>query len=475
MVWQDFMFANMDYPATDANFARAVREEAECVVSRLRRHPSVVLYCGNSEVEQQAAMLGLEPELWSNAIFRDVLPDVCATHSPGVPYWPASPSGGALPFHVDAGAAHYYGVGAYLRPLEDARRANVRFTSECLGFSNVPEPESVDALLPNGEAPFHHPRWKARVPRDHGAGWDFEDVRDHYLQLLFGVEPMRLRYADRDRYLALSRVVTGEVMARTIGEWRRSESTCRGAIIWFYQDLWLGAGWGLVDAAMRPKAAYYFAKRAMQPLAATITDEGNNGLRVSIANDRGTPFTGELTIALVRGTATVVAQATTEVVVGARGGATIEVDAVLGRFHDPAYAFRFGPPGHDVVIATVRDGAGSVVSEDFHFPLGLPTTAADESGLFCEARARGEGVVELSLEAKQFVQSVWLDCGDYRPDDNYFHMGPGSKRTVIARAQHADATFNGFAQPLNAREGVRISTAADADASRVSSNVGVRA
>ncbi|HEY4305329.1 MAG TPA: hypothetical protein VGM82_12710, partial [Gemmatimonadaceae bacterium] len=63
MVWQDFMFANMDYPASDVNFARAVREEAECVVMRLHRHPSVVLYCGNSEVEQQAAMLGLEPAL----------------------------------------------------------------------------------------------------------------------------------------------------------------------------------------------------------------------------------------------------------------------------------------------------------------------------------------------------------------------------------------------------------------------------
>jgi beta-mannosidase len=467
MVWQDFMFANMDYPAGDASFVVAVRDEAEAVVARLRRHPSVVLYCGNSEVEQQAAMLGLEPALWSNTIFRELLPATCQAGAPGVPYWPASPSGGALPFHADDGVAHYYGVGAYLRPLDDARRSNVRFTSECLGFSNIPEPEGVDALLPNGEAPFHHPRWKARVPRDHGTGWDFEDVRDHYLRELFGVDPMRLRSADRERYLALSRVVSGEVMARTIGEWRRGASTCNGALLWFLQDLWLGAGWGVIDSVGRPKAAYYAVKRAMQPVAVAITDEGANGLRVSVANDRAQPLDAELSIALVRGASTIVANATSELSVPARGTAAIDFDALLGRFYDPAYAYRFGPPGHDVAVATLRGARGELLGEAFHFPLGLPNAVAEDAGLVCEARAIPSGGVEITLSAERFVQSVYLDCGEFRPDDNYFHIAPGARRTVIARAARPDAAFNGFAQPLNAREGVRIAlVAADAERAR---------
>ena len=50
LVWQDFQFACGVYPAHES-FVKSVSEEAEANVIRLRRHPSIVLWCGNNEGE----------------------------------------------------------------------------------------------------------------------------------------------------------------------------------------------------------------------------------------------------------------------------------------------------------------------------------------------------------------------------------------------------------------------------------------
>src|SRR5260370_9649481 len=242
------MFANMDYPFEDPGFRQTVCAEAEAELSRLSRHPSSAIIWGNSEIEQQVGMLGLDPSLGRGPFFGAELPRIVAGCCPGVPYIPSAPCGGDLPFRTRCGVANYFGVGAYMRPLEDVRRAEVRFASECLAFANVPEPEMLDemALATPGGISLTHSAWKRGVPRDSGVGWDFEDVRDYYLKLLYSVDPVVLRYVDAGRYLELSRMVSGEVMAEGVGEWRRPASPCGGGIILCCADLQPGAGWGIL-------------------------------------------------------------------------------------------------------------------------------------------------------------------------------------------------------------------------------------
>ncbi|MDB4969833.1 MAG: beta-mannosidase [Myxococcales bacterium] len=452
LVWQDFMFANMDYPEDDAAFVAGVVDEARQLLQRLQARPSVAVLCGSSEGEQQAAMWGATRERWSPRLFHEVLPSLVEELCPGVPYWPSSAHGGDFPHQANAGTTSYYGVGAYLRPLTDARRAEVRFASECLAFANVPEPRA----LPGGPSVrVHHPAWKARTPRDLGAGWDFDDVRDHYLAELFAVEPMRLRYADHERYLALGRVVTGEVMAQVFGEWRSSRSTCRGGVVWFLRDLWPSAGWGVVDASGAPKAAWFYLRRALQPVAIHVSDEGGNGLALHLVNERPDALAGEVELTLFHAGEVKVASARRAVTLAPRQPIELGAASFFDGFIDLSYAYRFGPPSHDLVVATLFAASGELQAQAFHFPLGLSAARELDVGLSAEARLDGDGAL-VTLRTRRFAQSIAVDAEGFEPDDAYFHLPPGGERTLRLRRVSGTASLRGTLQPLNSAAVTKI-------------------
>lgn len=452
LVFQDFAFANMDYPVADEAFRTSVEAEVAQVLSRIAWRPSTAVFCGNSEVEQQAAMLGLPREVWTSTLFSELIPSLVAARAPATPYIASSPTGGTMPFHTNEGVGHYYGVGAYLRPMSDARTTHVAFASECLAFANVPAQATIDAFMRDLEAPVHHPRWKERVPRDRGASWDFEDVRDHYLELLFGISARTLRYEDRDRYLALSRVVTGECMARVFAEWRRAGSTCRGGLIFFLKDFWPGAGFGIIDALGRPKAALRIAARVLAPCAILAIDEGVNGLFAHVTNDGPEPLTATLGARLVRDGEIEVARAEAEVRVPEHGVVPVHVDALFGGFVDTTYAYRFGPPQHDLVELTLHQGE-HVIARAHHLPLGLARPVEHDLGLEAEFVDDHAAVV---VRTRRLALFVALELEGLVAEDDFFHVVPGDPRRIALRRVESPRPPRGSAHPINQREATRI-------------------
>jgi len=452
LVWQDFMFANMDYPVDDAAFAENITIEATQQLDRFAQHPCMAVYCGNSEIEQQAAMLGMARELWRNRWFGEQLPALCSQYHPGTAYVPSSPSGGVLPFHTRTGVTHYYGIGAYLRSLRELRQADVKFTSECLGFANIPETETIDEIMGGLMPVMHHPRWKQRVPRDTGAGWDFEDVRDHYLRELFNVDPVTLRSFDMPRYLELSRVASGEMMARTFAEWRSGHSRNAGALVWFYKDLWPAAGWGIMDSTGTPKAAYYQLKRAWQTRQLTITDEGLDGLHLHLSNETAEAVEGFVEVQLLRDPSVVVARHEIAVKVERRSLEMRSVDEILGSFFDVNYAYRFGPQAHHVVIATWFSAEREVISESFHLtrardPVAQPLSA---DMLGAKAEVLADGRYRLTLKSDRFLHSVRLSAKGFLPDDNYFHLAPDRLKAVsLTPSPGKSGVFEVYVEALN--------------------------
>jgi len=463
LLWQDFMFANMDYPADDPGFMAQVTSEAGQQLARFQGRPSLAILCGNSEGEQQAAMWGAERARWAPELFHTQLPAMAAELVPGTPYWPSSAHGGTFPHQGSAGSTSYYGVGAYLRPLEDARRAEVRFASECLAFANVPEERSLAAQPGGLGIKVHQAEWQARSPRDLGAGWDFDDVRDHYLGRLFGVDPLALRYGDHDRYLALSRVVTGEVMAQTFGEWRRMRSPTGGGLIWFLRDLWPGAGWGVVDATGLPKAAWHYLRRSMAPVALHLSDEGGNGIGVHLANDTADAVTGDLTLTLWRAGEVRVGSATRPITIPPRGALELNAGDLFDEFRDLSYAYRFGPASHDVVAAELRTADGRELARSFWFVGGWPSTRELDVGLGAQLLAADGGAYRLTVATRRFAQSVQVDVEHFDCSDNYFHLQPGESRVLALTPQPGAATEQrvprGTVRALNSEAAAKVSPA----------------
>jgi beta-mannosidase len=288
------------------------------------------------------------------------------------------------------------------------------------------------------------PAWRAATPRDAGAGWDFEDVRDHYLATLFAVDPVALRAVDPERYAELSRHVGAELVRSVFAEWRRPAASSRGGLVWWLNDLRAGAGFGLIDAYGRPKAPYRAFARLLAPVAVWLTDEGTNGVDVHVANDTARPVSGELAVRLFARGRTPIGDAARTITVPARGGLTLGVEELLGRFVDAAYAYRFGPPGHDVIAATLT--VGDAVLRDVHLPLGPPAgrtaPAAATVTAVAGAGAPGEPVpVQVTVTALAY--GLGIDAPDFEPDDADLTLEPGGTATVVLHPIAPSATFTG--------------------------------
>lgn len=442
MVWQDLMLSNMDYPGEDADFLGELRVELSQQLSALQTHPSLALVCGNSEVEQQAAMYGAAPQLWQGPLFHDLLPEWISEHLPDTFYWPSSASGGDFPHQPSQGTCSYYGVGAYRRPIDDARHSGLRFASECLAFANIPSEDAL-ARMPGGEAAAGHPAaWKARVPRDLGAGWDFDDVRDHYVEHLFGERADAVRAVEPQRYRALGRAASAEAMSRAFVQWRASDSRCAGALILFLRDLWPGAGWGLLDDQGQPKAPFHALARVLQPIWLGWVDNGLNGMELHWANESATGIDASVQVHAWRHGRQPVARGEQALHLPPRGRGRVRLPQMLEAFVDLNWAYRFGPATAELLQARLVDGSGRVLATAMHFPPAL-LARRGAVGLAAEVSGSADGSMLLRLSTQSAALGVHFEASGWLPSDEYFHMAPGEERTVTLRpAPSKGISFN---------------------------------
>ena len=448
MVWQDFMFACSMYPG-DQNFLEGVRAEATDQVRRLRNHPSIVLWCGNNEVETAWMHWGwkdrLPAKLWDDykKLFHGVLPEVVAEHDPSRPYWPSSPSSN-LEDDADSqrmGDVHYWQVWHASKPFDEYEKQFPRFMSE-YGFQSFPLIESVRAYTRPSDHDIESPVMLAHQKHPRGN----QLVREYMLREY--PQPK-----DFESFLYVSQILQAEGIRVGTEHMRRIMPHNMGALYWQVNDCWPVASWSGIDYFGRWKAMHFYARRFFNDLLLSPHEEDGQ-LKFYVVSDRTTRARAELRVRLLDFDGRVLKETRTEIEAAPLASKPYQslARAELLRGHDPARVFLHA----ELLIGGGAYSKNSVFFKPFKELALAPAkvTATTTAGV-------GRGDVIVTLKTDRLARGVHLSAEGLEGtfSENFFDMMPGDTALVLFRASRRVS-----AAELSGR--LRVRSLADAFAAR---------
>ena len=148
--------------------------------------------------------------------------------------------------------------------------------------------------------------------------------------------------------------------------------------------------------------------------AVTIVDDGLQGANVVLINEKGAAWEDELTIELYLEDR-LVAKEAKKISVPARETLSMNVSEWFGRFYDVSYAYRFGPPSVDLVVAKM----GAAVGTYSPFTTVRPCRA----DLSVRALAKRDGSIEVTSNG--YLRALSVEAPGYFALRNHLDVPPG--------------------------------------------------
>jgi beta-mannosidase len=304
LVWHDLLFACSKYPGDHPEFAAEVRCEVTWAMREFAHHPSLVVWCGNNEIEEGDWHWGWQQQnriTQHYALFHRDLPRLAAEEDPSKFYWISSPYspdyksprdptvGDQHPWRVsigDPGPADWWTYRTFVD----------RFPNEG-GVLGASSPATLRQFLPENERYLLSPSWEhhdnpfarnGSKPGDLGRAYDT-------VRLWTGRDPLAM---DWEEYAFVSALLQAEGLTEYISNYRRRMFSSAAAIFWMYNDSWPAThGWTIVDYYRRRKLAYHPVRRAFAPVTVVAADEGDGHIGFYAVNDTPEPFNGDVAYA----------------------------------------------------------------------------------------------------------------------------------------------------------------------------------
>lgn len=248
MVWQDIMLANM--APHDQVFKEDLDQEIQDLILRSQRHPCVVLYCGNNELEVAWRNWGWQDRYGLHG--RDSVlvaygnQGISAVSIPtaidvfggaDVPYTRTSPlSNWGNAEGLKSGDLHYWGVWHGDSAFSSFKNNVGRFVSE-YGFQSYPDSALLSHYIDPKELYLGSPAMK-RMQRSYKTDKPIWDAIKREL----GKEPKTL-----GEFIEDSQEVQAKAYRMAIEAHMAAQPHCMGTLFWQLNDCWPGPSWSLID------------------------------------------------------------------------------------------------------------------------------------------------------------------------------------------------------------------------------------
>jgi len=438
MVWQDFMFGNDWQPGTEG-FKRQIEAEAVDQVSRLRDHPSIVLWCGNNETElayhwgvRDSLPADVRARMWKDykSEFSGILPAVTARLEPEIPYWPSSPSANYEPTSdsYQSGDAHDWSVWHGRVSFAEYEKHHWRFVTE-FGFQSFPELRSVESFtLPGDRASIFTPVMLAHQKNSAGNAIIHDYIAQYY------PEPK-----DFTSFLYVSQVLQAEGIKTGAEHFRRNRPETMGSIFWQLNDCWPVASWSSIDYYGRWKALQYYAKRFYAPVLVSPHME-NGVVKTWIVSDKTAPVKATLDLRLMDFDGHVLLEEKKPVEVSPLSS-SVYAEWPLKKLTEAG-----AKDTANVFVVASLESAGATLSENLFFPAPTKEVHLKPAPLTVDieksrnpASEKSRNVFKIQVTSPVLARDVALSFGDLDVElsDNYFDLLPG--RTVVITADSKES------------------------------------
>ena len=434
MVWQEFSFGGDMVPG-DVAFQENVRQEAIDQIKRLRDHPSIVIWCGNNEVEtgwyhwgdrwefKESISATARERVWQDYVilFGDILRSAVTQYADPTPYSPSSPSANfeEVPDNQHNGDMHYWAVWHQQAPAQDYTLQFPRFMTE-YGFQSFPEMRTIHSF--------------ANKPED----FDIRSTVMQAHQKNKGGNERILTYLLREyrepkdfaSFVYLSQVQQAEIIKIGAEHMRRQRPRTMGSLYWQLNDCWPVASWASIDYYGRWKALQYYARRFFDDVLISPYLHDDQ-VDVYVVSDKQQPLSGKIRVRVLDFTGKTLLDQTQEVQVPALSSA---IYLKLAKADLAAKGDLHG----SFLVADLEVG-GKPVSRNLIFfdvthALQLPVAPKIESSL-----NKVDGGYSITLHTAALARNVYVSFGDLdvQTSDNYFDLLPGEPITVTLKTSNS--------------------------------------